>query len=334
MDYSGYVPSDHYGDPRYQYSSGYRSYPGYGVPGAQSPMPSAFSQTTSLSEQTLVFRLEIMLPEDVKPVAQEFMRAVVGNFEGTLYRAFDDLRRRLSAQLEIAADEANTAEGKLQVMQKQLREISRSRRLSRQELLNDIDQARGQIENFQMDQAPDMARVDFVSIQIAKTEAQLKEQLATDSVSRELTQIVEINAKQLSQMETLVQQGKASSSELEQAREKLTRARIELAQRQEQLSKPLLAKIESLNRDLANYSLNKTQTEARIAQYERRVQEAAEMLAVADQYEILSLKADVIKQNLQETIRWRDQMERRNRMVLPPSVSVIGADMQEPLNRK
>jgi len=127
-------------------------------------------------------------------------------------------------------------------------------------------------------------------------------------------------------METRVQGGQAASSELEQVREKLARARIELAQRQEQLSKSARNIIESLNRNLADYSLMKTQSAAKMTQYDRQIQEAAKLLAVADQYEILSLKADVIKQNLQEAIRWRDQMERRNRMVLPPSVTVIGAE--------
>jgi chromosome segregation ATPase len=280
----------------------------------------------AVNTQTLVLRLSVELPGDFRPVAEEYMRAVVRNFSQTLNQAFEQHRDRLRDQLNVAAEEAARAENELRDMQNKLREISGSRLLYRPQIINDIENARQYIERLQMDQAESTPRWESISKQIAETEAKLDKQLANDSVTKELAQIAEINNKQLSQMETRVQGGQAASSELEQVREKLARARIELAQRQEQLSKPARNTIESLNKNLADYSLMKTQNAAKMTQYDRQIQEAANLLAVADQYEILSLKADVIKQNLQEAIRWRDQMERRNRMVLPPSVTVIGAE--------
>lgn len=311
----------------YGITGGYR----YSVYSPTPPRDEAVSRAAMLgmpaiNTQTLVLRLLVELPGDCRPAAEEYMRTVVRNFSWTLDLAWEQHRNKLRDLLNLATEEADRAEKELREMQNELRAISGSRLLSRPQILNDIEIARQYIERLQMDQAESTPRWESISKQIAETEAKLDKQLANDSVTKELAQIAEINNKQLSQMETLFQQGKAASSELEQVREKLARARIELAQRQEQLSKSARNIIESLNRNLADYSLMKTQSVAKMTQYDRQIQEASQLLAVADQYEILSLKADVIKQNLQEAIRWRDQMERRNRMVLPPSVTVIGAE--------
>ena len=128
-------------------------------------------------------------------------------------------------------------------------------------------------------------------------------------------------------MEKLYESGRASGTEFADAQERLARSRIEIAQRREQLSKSAGgALIESLNSNLADYSVRATQNQAKLKSLHEQLKEAEDLLRKADDYELLSLKADIAKQNLQETILWRDRMTRQIRIIQPPTVSIIGGD--------
>jgi hypothetical protein len=57
-----------------------------------------------------------------------------------------------------------------------------------------------------------------------------------------------------------------------------------------------------------------------------QIAEAEAFLAKADDYELLSLKAGIAKQSLEETLLWRARLGRNNRSIQPPDVTVIGAE--------
>jgi hypothetical protein len=274
----------------------------------------------------IVFRLSVHLPDDCpKLLADDFMRAVVARLSAELDRAFSDHRQQLDRQRTVADEEAEGAEQKLLNMQESLGRISSSR--SREGLLADISTFNTDVERWEMQSTLSQARVKEMDRQIAESQAKLKDQLANDSVARELRQIVTINEQQLQQVAELTKQKTASAAELQQVQEKLARARIELAKRQEELSKSAAGNaIDSLNRQIADMAMRSTENEAQMAQLRNRIRDAMGRLADADKYELLSLKVDIAKQNLRETIVWRDQLSRRVRLAQPPSVSVIGAD--------
>jgi hypothetical protein len=58
----------------------------------------------------------------------------------------------------------------------------------------------------------------------------------------------------------------------------------------------------------------------------QHITKAEDLLNRADDFELLSLKLDIAKQNLKEAIIWRDRMSRQIRMLQPPVVSVIGGN--------
>jgi uncharacterized coiled-coil protein SlyX len=98
-----------------------------------------------------------------------------------------------------------------------------------------------------------------------------------------------------------------------------------LAQRQEQLNKSKGGnQIESLNNTLTNLSMGIAQYRAQLDGYAQQLAQAEALLGKADDYELLSLKADIAKQGLQEVLVWRDRISRQVRMLQPPAVSVIG----------
>jgi len=282
---------------------------------------------SSAMEQTILFKLQVNLPENVKPIAEEFMDALVGNLRSTLVKAFEDYRLRFKAQLQLTEAEAANAEKDLRENQKILREISGSYVLDRNKILADISRLRQEVQTARMSQASNQVIIDATTKRIAEIQAKIKERLENDPITKEYQGIVEMSDKLVEQAERAVQAGKMPATQLENLKVQLARAKIELARRREDLSKSAGGSlIESLNKELADRSIQATQDEANLSSQEKQLTEAESLLAKADDYELLSLKADIAKQNLQEAMLWRDRMSRQIRLLQPPMVSILGGE--------
>ncbi len=162
---------------------------------------------------------------------------------------------------------------------------------------------------------------------IAETQAKMKNLLVSDTITKELKGLIEKHTQQLAIMEREYQKGKLPLIQVGEIREKLTRAKIELAQRREQVSKSAgVDRINSLNRELSDYSIEVTRAEAEIRSFNEQLEEAEDLLKNADRYELLSLRAGIAKQSLEETLLWHARLGRNNRSIQPPDVTVIGAE--------
>jgi hypothetical protein len=279
------------------------------------------------AEQTLLFWLSVKLGNDVKPAAEEFMDALVGSLRGTLVKVFEDYKLRFNNQLQLAEQEATSAENDLREKQKTLREISRSRVLDRDKILADIYRLRQDVQTAKMNQVSNQVIIDATTKRIADIQAKIKDKLENDPITIELQKIVEMSDKLVEQAEMEVTAGRMPATQLEDIKVKLARARIEIARRREQLSSSVGGNlIESLNKELADRSIRATQDEASIRSQEQQLAEAESLLAKADDYELLSLKADIAKQNLQESILWRDRTSRQIRFLQSPMVSILGGE--------
>lgn len=293
------------------------------------PIGPAASLTSDI-EQTFLFLLEVDFRQasterDVKPAAEEFMNALIVNLRDAVKGAVDEYYEKLMEQLHLAKQEADMARNELRDTQEVIREISGSYILERNKILTDISGLRNNIQKIRMDQASDQVMVDATTKRIAETQAKLQEQIDKDPVVKELVDLLELQVTNYKNLENLIEAGRAPPADLGEAQEKIARTRIELAQRREQLSKSAGGNlIEALNRDLANRSIETAQNQARLSSLERQLSEAEKLLDQVDDYELLSLKADIDKQNFQEAIIWRDRVNRKMRMLQPPTVSVIG----------
>ena len=293
----------------------------------QEPELLSSEQLRTAAEQTILFRLLVELGDEVKPAAEEFMDALVGNLRSTLIKAFEDYKLRFGDQLKLAEQEAASAETDLREKQKTLREISRSRVLDHDKILADIYRLRQNVQTAKMNQASNQVIIDTTTRRIAETQAKIMEQLENDSITIELQKIVELIGRLLIEAERQAEMGKILPSQVNEIKEKLARARIEIAIRRESLSKSIGGNlIESLNKELADRSITAAQDEASIRSLERQLVEAESLFAKADDYELLSLKADVAKQTLQESILWRDRTSRQIRLLQLPMVSILGGE--------
>jgi hypothetical protein len=208
-----------------------------------------------------------------------------------------------------------------------LRDIAGGGNLSRNTVLARISDINQDLQALKMQKASNDAMIKQTSNRIAQTGRSVQEQLKADAITTELESIIKLNEEQLAAVQQQVKARIASAAEIAQPSEKLARARIELAMRRQELSKSaggdLLA---SLNDELASLAIGATQYDAQMQSLQEQLRETEGLVTKADDYELLSLKADIIRHGLQESLLWRDQLERRKNMLLPPVISVIGGE--------
>ena len=281
------------------------------------------------AEQTFIFHLSVSLPDevDVAPLAEQFMAALITNLKEALEKAFADSDSHLGKRLNAAEAEARRAEEELLKRQSMLRDIAGGGNLSRNTVLANISGISQNLQALKMQKASNDAMIEQTSKRIAQTGQSVQEQLNADAIATELESIVKLNEEQLAAVQQQVKAGIASTAEIAQPSEKLARAKIELAMRRQELSKSaggdLLA---SLNDELASLAIGATQYDAQMQSLQEQLRETEGLVTKADEYELLSLKADIVRQGLQESLLWRDQLGRRKNMLLPPVISVIGGE--------
>jgi len=300
-------------------------YGGYGF----STRPRGLAPTNSeqpVAADEFCFHLKVDIKDSqAMPAAEEFMNALVTNLRDNLKRVWDEQRERLDRQASTVNEEAEGAERKLADYQQELRKLAGSRNLSRTVIVSRCDLLRDKLEATQMELTSNELMLKSISDQIAQTKDKLEAQIKEDSVTDELKRILKIQTDRYAAAEQLHALATASSAEVADALEKVTRARIELAQRREQLSKAAGGdKISSLNNKLADLSLRVTHADQQRKRFEQQLSEAEELLTKADTYELLSLKANLERQNLQQALVWRDAISRQIRLLQEPLVSVLG----------
>lgn len=296
------------------------------------PKPTLTQSPPSRTEQTILFRLQVDLSqasteEPIKPAAEEFMMALIENLRSALSGAFSEYRSKLDNQLVFADNEAIRAEKQLVEMQAKLRDISGSRDLSRYAILRDISELRQKLQTNMMDMTSYKSTIEATTKQIAGERVRRMKLIENDPITREFKSIVDVHEKRLKDTQKLYDVGRASAAELEDVKEKIIRARIELAKRQEEVSKSAGGDLlSSLNQQIANLSIKENETMAQIENLQKQIAEAESLLSSADEYELVSLKADIARQNLEETLLWCARLGRNIRSVQPPDVTVIGAE--------
>lgn len=261
---------------------------------------------------------------------EEFMAAVIENLKKALDTDYGQSIRQLRDRLDLAEDEAGLAEHELVSFQKNLRVLAGPRgSLSRQAIVEEIDKLRDRIQQAELDIEYSRASIGFSREKVRQVKTKLNAQLENDPVTSELEDIIQTRTKELEMMMGTFtgEDGPVELPPVLQLKEKLARAKIELAKHREELSKSAGAdKVKQLIEEVDGYS-------RRIAEYEPYLQDHRKQLAYtqilleeADEFEILSIKAERAKEHFKEAIKLRDELKRKIRMIQPSVVSVLGAE--------
>ncbi|NLT76508.1 MAG: hypothetical protein GXX98_08305 [Planctomycetes bacterium] len=184
-----------------------------------------------------------------------------------------------------------------------------------------------QIRNLEMQMAGREARRQAIEEQIAQTSYEAERKLAQDTVTKEFETLVQMIEMRLSQVRKEVDAGRLPQSELTQAQENLTRARIELAKRQEELTKDVGGgRLDSLNSELSQMAIETAEQRARLEVFRTQLDETQRRLARASAFDPQAARLRTAQQALSIAERQIAELTNRRVQLQRPSVTVMAAD--------
>ena len=151
--------------------------------------------------------------------------------------------------------------------------------------------------------------------------------LEADPVTAELQQLVEMHASQLAAMERQLQAGKLAASELADIKEKLTRAKIELARRHEQLSKSAGGdQLTKYNNELADKTIEFAEKTAALRVLSEQLGRTEQQFVAATVLDPQVSRIRSATRAFEIADRRVDELNTRSANLRPPVVSVLGAE--------
>lgn len=277
------------------------------------------------STQDLLIHFELQLSDEHAPAATEAMEAIIDLLGNTLQRDFELYKERMAKRANLIQKQAADAEELVRMIQARLQELSPSKELNRYPLMDEISNCRDQIRKNQLEDELNRAMADNLNQQMEEAKKKADIQMAGDSVLKDLETMLVISKERVDAAKQLVASGQASQNALQDAMEKLTRANIELAQRREQIGVSAGAeRINELLKRMSDISLQTTRSRIQLERLNQRIAEAEKQLDKSVDYEMLSMRLELAKEKLRESLRRAESI--RDNQPEPPLVTPIGAD--------
>lgn len=182
-------------------------------------------------------------------------------------------------------------------------------------------------QDLEMELARFQARRMAIQEQIIRTKDETDRKIRNDPITDELQRLIELQFEQLKKTKQLVEQGRASHIDLGGAEEKLARARIELAQRREQVVKSAGGdRLTLFNDDLAKLSIDLAETTAMLNVVNSQLEEAERKLKAASTFDPQAAELRYAMQALDAANHRGNELKTRIANLQPPTVTVLGAD--------
>lgn len=196
-----------------------------------------------------------------------------------------------------------------------------------QELIARRRDLSNQIRSLEMQMAGMEARRQAIEEQTARTRNEADRKLAQDTVTKEFQTLVQMMETRLSQLRKQVDAGQLPQSELTPAMENLTRARIELAKRQEELRKEAGGgRLDEFASQLSQMAILTAEQRARLEVYRSQLDETQRQLARASAFDPQVARLRTAQQALDIAERQITELTNRRVQLQRPSVTVMTAD--------
>ena len=183
------------------------------------------------------------------------------------------------------------------------------------------------LQRLEMDFATGDARRRAIQEQIAEVRNRTMQKLENDVVTQELEKLVEMTAQNVSLIERQVELGQTSRSELAQARQSLTKAKIDLALRREELAKSIGGnRLSQLNEELGQMAIDTAGQGAEMEIMRRQLAEIEDRLARASTFDPQAARIRIARQALDMAEARVIQLTTRLASLQRPTVAVIGAN--------
>ena len=155
----------------------------------------------------------------------------------------------------------------------------------------------------------------------------IQEAVVTDTIAEELKNIVKGAEESVALNEKRLDSGRGPADMVQDAKEKMMRAKIELARRIEEVRQnagqgqlaDIDGKIAAVTSDISDLSL---QENFKMNELHR----TREFLAKSDDLELMEMKLDAARRNFVNTLNTREDLKNRLWMQRPLSITVIGMD--------
>jgi hypothetical protein len=184
-----------------------------------------------------------------------------------------------------------------------------------------------EIQALQLDLATTDARQKAIEKQIAIITDEAAKRAEQDEITRELDSLVRISTMNMVEVKKAVDAGRATPVDMSRAQESLTRAKIELARRREELSKSAGGgQVEEFNRELSQMTVEKA---GKLAQQDVLNQQLAGVereLARASAFNPAAARMRIVREALDIMARRVAELQTRLANLQPPTVTMIGAN--------
>jgi hypothetical protein len=279
--------------------------------------------------ESVTFRLGVRLPDNVKPAAEEFIRAVVNNLRSSLQAGYQGRLAQLSAM--IADTERQRAAAQEQLIRLMGAEPGSKVRipLEADSDISLLKETKRRLENDVQERKMSLAVMEAkrkaTEDQISQLREQAAKKLAGDTVTQELQAILKGNDSALQNAEKLVAAGRVSESELAKTRESLARARIDLVKRQEELARTAGGgQLDAYTAQIGQMAIQTAEESARLNLLVKHLSDVEVQLAndpkqFTPQAQMTQRLIDALDQRIGE-------LKLQQAITQPPSATVVGAN--------
>jgi len=260
------------------------------------------------------------------PAVEEFLFALVEGLRQSLNKSYIGSQRIWAQQIAFAEENAATAEVQLrnlQAEQAELRAQAGLPDLSRDAILKDANNIKTQIAQEEFNLSSMDWRRDSVLKQMRFFHEKIREE-NNNVVLKGLEELISFHEKSLDTVKKQVEEGHVSADMIVEAEEKLARAKIELAQKKQQITNDAGGdKFKQLEFQFANFEIDKAETEKRLQYLQGRLGSTEPLLQQADQFEILTLKVKVAKGALTDAL-YKLEETKKQLNTMAPAVVLVG----------
>jgi hypothetical protein len=183
------------------------------------------------------------------------------------------------------------------------------------------------LQQLEMSFATTEARREAIERQINQTRHEAARKMEEDSVSREMQNLVEMSQKHLEALARQVETGRLGATELAKARESLTRAKIELARRREELANSTGgSQLKEFNSELSSMAIDTAEKRAELEFLRQRLAETEDQLAQASTFDPRAARIRIAREMLDVADAQVTKLSARLASLQRPTVAVIGAN--------
>jgi hypothetical protein len=258
---------------------------------------------------------------------RDILDLAIENLKKALNIMGEDERGRFREQTDQAHRRAGELEKQIADMQSEIRAITEQGVTNRDDVQIKIGDLQNALGSHRMRQQYCERQIVDLGKQKEAIQLSMARAVAQDTVAEELKNIIKGAEEAVALADRSFQAGQAPVTGVQEAREKLTRAKIELARRLEEVQNTagqaqlaaIDGKIAELNSDLSEQTMLQDFKASEL-------KKAQELLAKSDQLELLEMRLDAAKKSYRDTLALLEDLKNRLLMDRPISITVLGME--------